>query len=95
MGVDGQGGRSSNLGGHCHNLLIVWGFGSPLPFRLEEVELAFSHGHQGLVSETGEVPVEVVIMLGANVLCEVVAGDQEIGFKEDADGVIEGGPSHK
>ncbi len=53
------------------------------------------HAHQGLVSETGEVPVKVVIVLGANVLCEVVAGDQEIGFEEDADGVIEGGPSRK
>ena len=47
------------------------------------------------MSETGEVPVEVVIMLGANVLRETVARDQEIGFKEDADGVVEGGPSRK
>jgi hypothetical protein len=41
------------------------------PFCLEEVELAFSHGHQGLVSVAGEVPVKVVIMLGANVLMKL------------------------
>ncbi len=87
--------QGGNLGSNCHNLLVVGGFGSPLPFHLEELKLAFSHGHQGLVSETGEVPVKVVIMLGANVLCEVLAGDQEIGFKEDADEVVEDGPSRK
>ena len=47
------------------------------------------------MSETGEVPVELVIVLGANILREVVAGDQEIGFKEDANGVIKGGPLRK
>ena len=87
--------QGGNLGGHCHNLLVVGGFGFPLPFRLEEVELAFGHGHHGLVSETGEIPVKVLIVLGVDVLCEVVAWYQEIGFEEDADGVVEGGPSRK
>ncbi len=62
---------------------------------LEEVKLAFGHGHHGLVSETGEIPIEVLIVLGADVLREVVAWYQEIGFKEDANGVVEGGPSRK
>jgi hypothetical protein len=47
------------------------------------------------VSETGEIPVEVLVVLGADVLGEVVAGDQEVGFEEDANGVVEGGPSRK
>jgi hypothetical protein len=47
------------------------------------------------LSETGEVSVEVLMVLGAHVLREVVARYQEIGFEEDADGVVEGGPSRK
>jgi hypothetical protein len=46
-------------------------------------------------SETGEIPVKVLIMFGADVLGEVVARDQEVGFEEDADGVIKSGPSRK
>jgi hypothetical protein len=70
-------------------------FAPHFTFRLEEVKLAFCHGHHGLVSETGEIPVKVLIVLGVDVLCEVVAWYQEIGFEEDADGVVEGGPSRK
>ena len=47
------------------------------------------------MSETGEVPVEVLILFGANVLGEIAARHQEVGFEEDADGVVEGGPSRK
>ena len=47
------------------------------------------------MSETGEVPVEVLIMFGADVLGEIVARHQEVVFKEDADGVVKGGPSRK
>jgi len=78
---------------HCHNFLVIGRFGTPFPLSLEEVELAFCHGHHGLLSETGEVPVEVLIMFGADAIGEVVARHQEVGFEEDADGVVEGGPS--
>ncbi len=71
------------------------GCGTPFSFCLEEVELAFRHGHHGLVSETGEIPIKVLVVLGGDVLGEVVARDQEVGFEDDADGVIEGGPSRK
>jgi len=47
------------------------------------------------VSETGEVPVKILIVFGADVLGEVVARHQEVGFEEDANGVIEGGPSRE
>jgi hypothetical protein len=47
------------------------------------------------VSETGEVPVKILIVFGADVLGEVAARHQEVGFEEDANGVIEGGPSRK
>ncbi len=84
-----------DLCGHCHNFLVVGRFVTPFPFCLEEVELAFCHGHHGLVSETRDIPVKVLVLLGANVLGEVVARDQEVGFEEDADGVVEGGSSRK
>ena len=47
------------------------------------------------MSETGEVPIEVLIVFGTDVLGKVVARHQEVGFEEDADGVVEGGPSHE
>ncbi len=50
------------------------------------------------MSETGEVPVEVLIVFGANVLGEVVAiarHQEVLSFEEDANGVVEGGLSHK
>ena len=83
---------------HCHNFLVIGRFGTPFPLCLEEIKLAFCHGHHGLVSETGEVPVEVLIVFGANVLGEVVAiamHQEVLGFEEDANGVVEGGLSHK
>ncbi len=47
------------------------------------------------MSETGEVPVKILIVFGVDVLGEVVARHQEVGLKEDADGVVEGGPSRE
>jgi hypothetical protein len=41
----------------------------------------------------GRFPIEVVVMLPLHVGREVVAGDNGIGFKNDADGVVDGGPS--
>ena len=80
---------------HCHDFLVVGRLGTPLPLRLEEVELALSHGHHGLVSKTGKVTVEVLIVLGTDVLGEVVARHQEVGVEEDADRIVEGGPSRE
>ena len=47
------------------------------------------------MSETREIPVEVLIVFGADVLGEVVARHQDVGFEEDANGVVEGGPSRE
>ena len=47
------------------------------------------------MSETRKVSIKVLIVLGADVLGEVVARHQEVSFEEYADGVVEGGPSHK
>jgi hypothetical protein len=41
----------------------------------------------------GKFSVKVVIMLPLHVSCEVVAGDDGVGFKYDANGIIDGGPS--
>jgi hypothetical protein len=41
----------------------------------------------------GKFSVEVVVMLPLHVSCEVVAGDDGVGFKNDADGIVDGGPS--
>ncbi len=41
----------------------------------------------------GKFPIEVVVMLPLHIGCEVVAGDYEVGFKNDANGIVDGGPS--
>ena len=38
-------------------------------------------------------PIEVVIMLPLHIGREVVAGNDGVGFKNDANGIIDGGPS--
>ncbi len=38
-------------------------------------------------------PVKVVIVLSLHVGCKVVAGDDGVGLKNDANGVVDGGPS--
>ena len=81
--------------GHRHDFLVIGRLGTPLPLRLEEVELALGHGHHGFVSKTGEITVEVLIVLGTDVLGKVVARHQEVGVEEDADGIVEGGPSRE
>jgi hypothetical protein len=40
----------------------------------------------------GKFPVKVVIMLPLHIGCEVVAGDDGVGFKNDANGIVDGGP---
>ncbi len=41
----------------------------------------------------GKFSVEVVVMLPLHVSCEVVAGDDRVGFENDANGIVNGGPS--
>ena len=41
----------------------------------------------------GKFPVEVVVMLPLHIGREVVAGNDGVGFKNDANGIIDGGPS--
>ncbi len=39
----------------------------------------------------GKFPVEVVVMLPLHIGREVVAGDDRVGFKNDANGIVDGG----
>jgi hypothetical protein len=41
----------------------------------------------------GKFPVEVVVMLPLHIDHEVVAGDYGVGFKNDANGIVDSGPS--
>ncbi len=41
----------------------------------------------------GKFSVEVVVMLPLHVSREVVAGDDGVGFKDDANGILDKGPS--
>jgi hypothetical protein len=41
----------------------------------------------------GKFPVKVVIMLPLHIGCEVVAGDYGVGFKNDANRIVNDGPS--
>jgi hypothetical protein len=75
-------------GSHRNNLLVDWKFSSPEYFGLQPVELAFCGHHEGLVIDGGEFTVKVILMLLANVRLEVVAGNQKVSFKQDADGVV-------
>ncbi len=41
----------------------------------------------------GKFPIEVVIVLSLHVGCKVVAGDDGVGLKNDANEIVNGGPS--
>ncbi len=75
-------------GGHCNNLFVVWGLGSPESLCLEPVVLAAGGGHEGLVGDDCELAIKVILVLTADVCLEVVAGDHKVSLKKDADGVI-------
>jgi hypothetical protein len=45
--------ESIELGGHGNNLLVVWGFGTPLSLLPEPIILAHGGGHQGLMRILG------------------------------------------
>ncbi len=40
----------------------------------------------------GKFPVKVIVMLSLHIGCEVVAGDNREGFKNDANGIVDSGP---
>jgi hypothetical protein len=40
----------------------------------------------------GKFSVKVVVMLPLHVSCEVVAGDDGVGLKKYANGIVDGGP---
>jgi hypothetical protein len=49
-------------GGHCNNLLVVWGFGSSESFGLQPVELELCQCHEGFVSDGGKFTAEVILV---------------------------------
>jgi hypothetical protein len=61
-------------GGYCHNLLVIWGFGSPESLCLEPVVLALGRGHEGLVGDGCELTIEVILMLMADVRLKLWQG---------------------
>jgi hypothetical protein len=81
--------ESIELGGHGNNLLVVWGFGTPLPLLPEPVILAHGGGHQGLMSEIDELAIKVVIVVVPDVHLEVVAGDDLIGIEEEPNRIVD------
>ncbi len=77
-------------GRHGHNLLIVRGFGAPLPLHLKVIILAQGRGHEDLVGR-GEGAVKIILMLAADVLLEDLAGHLSVSIEENANGVFNGG----
>jgi hypothetical protein len=82
-------------GGHCHNLLTIWGLGSPESLHLEPVILALGGGHEGLMGDGCAHAIKVILMLMAEVRLEVVAGANKVSLKEDANEVVNGCPPHR
>jgi hypothetical protein len=76
---------------HGHNLLIIRRFGSPRPLSLEVVPLASGKCHEGLMGHSSEFPVEPVVMVAADVLLEVVAGDNKVSIEQEPNKVINSG----
>jgi hypothetical protein len=73
--------ESLDFSGHCHDLLVVKGFGTPNSLHLKPVVLTRGRGHQALVSEASKSSVKVVFILATNVLLEVGAGDDVVGLE--------------
>jgi hypothetical protein len=76
---------------HGHNLLVTRGFGSPSSLSLKIDALAGGKGHEGLVSHSSEPPIKPIIMVVADVLIEVVAGDDTVGTKQEPNRIVNGG----
>ncbi len=75
---------------------VVGRFSAPLAFGVKVVILACSHGQEDFVSKSvSQLAIKVVLMLPADILFEVVAGNNLVWVEEDADGVIDGGAACK
>ncbi len=48
-------------------------------------------GHEGLVGHSSELPIKPIIMVAADVLLEVVAGDDTVGIKQEPNRIVNGG----
>jgi hypothetical protein len=83
------------FGGHGNNLLVVWGFGTPLSLLPEPIILAHGGGHHGLMREIDELAIKVVFLLVPDVRLEVVAGEDVIGIKEAPNRIINIGTAGK
>ena len=56
------------------------------------VKLGFGGGHESIVGDLGKFFVKVVLVLMFHVRGEIVAWHGRVGFEDDADGIINGGP---
>ncbi len=86
--------ESIELGGHGNNLLVVWGFGTPLSLLPEPIILVHGGGHQ-LMSEIDELAIKVVIVVAPDAHLEVVSGDNMIGIKEEPNRIVDIGTRGK
>jgi hypothetical protein len=77
-------------GGHQRNLFIIWGCCSPDSLCLQPVKLELCRCHVGLVSDGDKFTIKIILVLSVNVRLEVVAGDNKVSFKWDANGVVDG-----
>ncbi len=75
---------------HGHNLLVVRGFGSPHPLSLEVATLVGGKSHEGIVGHSCEFPIKPVVMVGADILLEDMAGNDKVGVKQEPNRVIDG-----
>ncbi len=48
-------------------------------------------GHEGLVGHSSELPVKPIIMVAADVLLEVLAGDDTVGIKQEPNRIVNSG----
>jgi hypothetical protein len=76
---------------HGHNLLITGGFVSPSYLSLYIVALVGGKGHAGFVGHSSELPIKPIIMVAADVLLEVMAGDNTVGIEQEPDRIVIGG----
>jgi hypothetical protein len=66
---------------HGHKHHVTGRFGSPSSLSLYIVALAGGKGHEGFVGHSSELSIKPIIMVAADVLLEVVAGDNTVGIK--------------
>ncbi len=49
-------------------------------------------GHEGFIGHSSELPIKPIIMVAANVLFLVVAGDNTVGIEQEPDRIVNSGP---